>query len=373
MNYHRYFIPLTSDSKGFENGGKEPMGRCILEDRGNSGKLSLWVQDLKPQPQYKIMLILSDAGKYTGVSLGSLYVDGKGKGEFRNEFNSESLADGQGLPRVCAVAVMAGSGYELLCPLVGYKDGAVLWKNHFVMPEAAAKSRAESRLNTFADRVEAPKVPAADPHMDEPEKETKTLPDENTAADPDEHSLTGQEDSVEHGPSEQTDESDFDAGNNFRFYKEDYEPGEIGGAGMDGDLPREDIPEMGAQEPADYETLGTLKEIFDNNIEITPFEPKSPDEKWVRISVREPIYLPIDYRFLMNHPFVIAAYRQYSHMIMGRIIGEHTHYFLGVPDTYQPQYVNVARQIGFTQFKTVTDNAGLRPGEYGYWLAPLYI
>jgi len=381
MNYHRYFIPLTPDSKGFEWGGKEPLGRCILEDRGKTGKLSLWVQDLKAETPYKIILILSDAGKYTGVTLGSLFVDGKGKAEFKTEFDTQNLADGQGLPRVCAVSVLTG-GSELLCPLVGYKDGPVLWKNHFTLQGSENKERAKDtqRVMKKAETAQYPdtQTGVAAGITEVPVQRGVLEPD---TADTQAAVAAGEDTDVL---------SAADADNSFRYYENEYNPYTDGmdyaedlyqnsPDGMEhpnNETEYDPTPsaENGNPEALGFDSIRSLKEVFDSNIEITPFESKSAEEKWVRVSLREPVFLPVDYRYFMNHPFIIAAYRKYNHLIMGTITGKgKTQYVLGVPGVYEPQYVNAAHQLGFTQFKTIHDSEELHPNDYGYWLAPVYM
>jgi hypothetical protein len=121
-----------------------------------------------------------------------------------------------------------------------------------------------------------------------------------------------------------------------------------------------------------FDNLNDLDEIFRNNIEITPFDTKTEDVQWVRISLREPIFLSIDYRSIANHPLIIAAYKKYNHLILGQTTNNgRIEYILGVPGIFESQYVNTLRQLGFTQFKTVVDSGVLRPGDYGYWLCPM--
>ena len=490
MNYRRYFITLLPDSKGFEFNGKEPLGSCVLEERGKSGKLSLWVQDLKAETSYKIVIILYEMGKFTGISLGSLYVDGKGKGDFKSELDSSGFLDGQDLSRMCAVAVIVG-GNELISPLVGYKDGPVIWKNHFTIPndenkihvkkiridmasppeekkpnftesaslqEVAADKQAEyTTVNTHMQElaetyikermddgllemtgadtkkpadvdmyecVDTEKPETAPADMEKPFVATMERPfnadmegsfnadmEKTIIADGLEYSYVDAfagsknaagacEDTmpltpieanapqiysmdttmpdmdvdldkiesktvIEPESSELMDKYDTAEESQFKFYKNESNAVEYCDE-------KSNVTEEYPKEP-EYKTLGGLEAIFDSNIEITPFESKSSGTKWVRVSLREPVYLPIEYRLLMNHPFIIAAYKKYNHFIMGQIINkDKTEYVFGVPGIYEPQYISSAHQMGFTQFKTVVESHELRPNDYGYWLTPLY-
>jgi len=543
MKYQRYFIPLVPDSKGFELSAKEPLGRCVIDDWGKKSKLSLWVQDLKVGTPYKVVLILSDMGKYSGVELGALYVDSKGKSEFKTEFDPTGLADGQGLLRLCAITILAVEGKELLCPLVGFKDGPVIWKNHFSLlgdekeqkeqvEEAVENNLAENQqeveskledspiqddANVPVDNVESsfdskqeideaeisqetkidqefealnnesgnsqdaeptdgeldrqdaePMVDEAEntqdiePMVDEAEKahdvesmddeaekaqnaellgneaedvqDTEPMDDETESAQDIEPVDSEAENSLEMNQDETVDDSEMVKGDSvepdatvkpdanveqispsisvdepLRFIENETrhqtEPDEKQDGESTESNPQEyadshdffegltDYPEEQTQQAhkrdvnivdkEDYDVnqpeeeekpFGSrdVKDIFNNNIEITPFDSQSADTQWVRISLREPVFLPINYRLTINHPLVVAAYKKYNHLILGRVTSEaKIDYVLGVPGIFETQYVSAVKQLGFTQFKTVIDSGILRPGDYGYWLCPV--
>ncbi|MDR2649513.1 MAG: hypothetical protein LBB94_07335 [Clostridiales bacterium] len=414
MNYHRYFIPLKSDSKGFDLGGKDPLGRCVLEDRGNYGRMSLWVQDLKSNAAYKVVLILSDTGKYTGVTLGSLYVDSKGKGEFKTEFDADGLADGQGLPRFCAVAILAGGSGEILSPLVGYRDSPVLWKNRFILQGSGLHPVSKERETALAQDAGATlgQENNLTPPIEAPTAETVSV----GSADKDEDNADGNplnSADNDRGAVEYADDQDFFGSlseyppeeTEYPSEETEYPPEETEYPSEETEYPPEkteyppettdrilekasddaqslseeeqrnaDLSEADLDVLSDLDVFSDLNEIFANNIEITPFDCGAPDAQWVRISIKEPVYLPIDYRYIINHPLIVAAYKKYNHLIMGRVINnDKTEYALGVPGVYEPQYVSAAQLMGFTRFKTVAETEGrLRAGDYGYWLTPLH-
>jgi hypothetical protein len=121
-------------------------------------------------------------------------------------------------------------------------------------------------------------------------------------------------------------------------------------------------------EPAKSRTALDLEEIFCQNAEMAPFEKQSKDVKWVRVSIREPVALPIDYHRIFKDPFIISSYEKYNHFILGHVQDPEVRmYILGVPCIYSQQNLKTAKSLGFTQFKCV-DNVLPANGEYGYCL-----
>lgn len=143
MAYKRFFIPLANEAPGYEFKGRKPAGRCILEEQNGLGKISLWVQDLRPQTRYAVFLIFADGNKYAGVNAGPLVVDDKGKGETRRDIEKPQL-HGFVLQEVVAVAVMATKTTRVESPLCGYRGDAVVWKHNFY--EKAGIKKAETAV-----------------------------------------------------------------------------------------------------------------------------------------------------------------------------------------------------------------------------------
>ncbi|MDR2750077.1 MAG: hypothetical protein LBC41_05405, partial [Clostridiales bacterium] len=125
-----------------------------------------------------------------------------------------------------------------------------------------------------------------------------------------------------------------------------------------------------AEKPAPVKSRAALdlEEIFEGNAEMAPFEKQSNEVKWVRISIREPVALPIDYHRIFKDPFIISSYEKYNHFILGHVLDPDVDmYIIGVPCTYSQQNLTTAKNLGFTQFKCV-DNVLPANGEYGYCL-----
>jgi hypothetical protein len=513
MAYKRYFITLQPDSLEYNAGGRTAAGRCVLEGRGDSGKLSLWAQDLNPDVAYKIYMILTTRNKYIGVFMGKFHLDAKLRGEFKTEFSAGNLADGLDLSSCCAVALVVSNKRELICPLVGYKDEPVMWKNHFEVwqekktaekePEVIAAREAEKPDETLEvlaeadsgkpEETEAPRpqstvatmaaevgkaedaVPeayeavvmargqAVEETPEEASEPQREMPDIMALQAGEPEGMAAESQFLRNGPqrpdSMEPDASDAPVETEEEFIT-DSELGQETSAGGEtpyepeteheedeadlqpdtkGGQPTGECLENEAAEPEDnyvsgseYGTAGPEREergeyategdffgtsgqalennldsmkrhyksivkqmkadtgepagqsqaaepeaepqsdierILHNNIEMVPFEHPSPNLRWVRISLKEPAYLDIDYRNFCNHPLVVSAYRKYKHLILGRQKAEgQVRYILGVPGVFEPQYRVMAQRLGFTQFKCVDDVDTLRAGEYGYWL-----
>jgi hypothetical protein len=390
MEYHRYFVSLQPDGKGYDYKGKEPIGRCILESKGNKGKISLWVQDLKPEVLYKIVLVFLEKEQYTGVPLGTIFVDEKGKGEFKGEFPSVLMTDTLGLDSFTAVALLAPHRADLICPLVGYKDAPVLWKNHFSLYQAQNQDLTAAKASPDPIPTEAPQTePETAPEEADGEL-TRVSNDTDVKASPEPEEIGEAITELEPLEAEKIEEE--------KIEEEKIEPEQIEAEPIENILEPEDLdPEESTTEPSmrHYEfftaaqtqphspdddkpfisfapglpsPLDELDSLFNHYIEMTPFAQQSKNLQWIRISYREPIYLPIDYQTLMNHPFLIAAYKKHKHFILGRVLQEIQNVFVfGVPGVYDGRYRALAHQLGFGQFKCCDD---VKPadGQYGYWL-----
>lgn len=166
MQYSRYFMPLSCESPGFGFKEKQPAGRCILEAKGNAGKLSIWVQDLKPETIYGIYMIFIDGDRFAGQPVCPLSVDGKGKAEIRHDFNADNV-NGCGFPLTAciAVAVMATRAAAPTAPLCGYRDKMVSWKHGYIDLSLKSMQKKEVEIR----QVPKPKIPSTAEEM------TKTI------------------------------------------------------------------------------------------------------------------------------------------------------------------------------------------------------
>jgi len=165
MAYLRFFMPLLHEAKGYEFKGRTPAGRCIIEERSDMGKISLWVQNLKEQTKYGIYLIFAEGRRYAGVHMGLLDVNANGKAEFRRdltpgELHMYSLSD------LVAVAVIVTNAAGVVSPLCGYQDQQVSWRHSFFIKKSDTALAAEKPTAVTPPVVKNP-LPAIEKVMSE--------------------------------------------------------------------------------------------------------------------------------------------------------------------------------------------------------------
>ena len=173
QQYIRIFMPLINEIKGYECKGKNPAGRCLLESRENSGKLMLWVQDLRPEVLYRVHLIFKVGKNYAGLPLCSLSPRPGGKAELRHTFNAADIEGyGLSLEQCLAVAIIAGNE---AAPLCAYRGEIFPWRNGFTIlvkdrkPEEPKEERHEEPEETIIEPIEETIEEVIEEKLKEPE------------------------------------------------------------------------------------------------------------------------------------------------------------------------------------------------------------
>jgi len=178
-------MPMICEAKGYGFKGRQPAGRCIVEGRNQSNKLTVWAQDLKAETVYGAYLLFAEKGRYAGIKIGALSVDEKGKGELRREFTSEDLYGFQ-LTDIAAIAVLAGGTTGAVSPLCGYRDAPFSWRHGFFefakplppateskpppIPQSEAPPAEEISESLVVEApIEESKPPIAETPIEEPE------------------------------------------------------------------------------------------------------------------------------------------------------------------------------------------------------------
>ncbi len=146
--YTRDFITLKQDRPGYGNMGREPSGRCIIEKKGDSAKVTVVTMGLNPQHYYKIYLINATGQSSNAVCIGNLKLDAKGKAEQRIELDPYNIA-GIPLSDFNVFAILVSGTSEPTSPLVGYKKEEILWRNNF--RELDKNNKQEDRNATQED------------------------------------------------------------------------------------------------------------------------------------------------------------------------------------------------------------------------------
>jgi len=315
MSYSRFFMPLAEESRGYDFKGRTPVGRCIVEGRGNTGKLSLWVQDLKPQVKYEVYLIFAENRKYVGINAGLLDVDAKGKAEIRRDITElHTLV----LKEIVAVAVIAAGQSGVVSPLCGYRDEQIAWRHGFEVYKAG---QSEEPVKQAEPEPEPPVVetelPVPEAELPATEPEILELEAEPPAAEPE---------IVSPLPSP----------------------------------PRAVLPTTTElpPPPTSQNTAMLIESIFNANTPFEPFQNQEDDIKWVKCSELNQMPLPPDIPHLMTEPFMQAAWADHEHFILG--VSEAGQYIIGMTGIYTQENRKQAKQLGFSQFRSA--------GDSGYWL-----
>jgi len=340
-------MPLISEATGYDFKGKTPAGRCILENRSNTGKLSLWVQDLKPETKYSIYIIFAEARQHVGFLMGQLDVDGKGKAEFRRDISSGDVHNFM-LKEVVSVAVIATNATGVVSPLCGYNDAQVSWRHTFrVWKKAEPVLAAEElppELPISEDSVAAKPEKLHEELIPNPVEEDVVLPHE--AVTPvHEEVVPINDDEVE--PLFQ-----------------DPEPVQV----ISPPLATRPSTAMSPKNLGQSDTIQLLESIFNANTPCKPFTNQACNVKWVRCNQAEQMPLPSNRPHLMSEPFMLAAWADHEHFILGIAADcNPPQYVIGIPGTYTPEGNVAAERLGFTEFKCPKKDPP-STGDDGYWL-----
>jgi len=321
MEYSRFFMPLAEEAKGYEFKGRTPAGRCIVEARGNESKLSVWVQDLKPETRYTIYLVFNQMGQHVGINMGQLAVDSKGKGEVRRDILAAQLFTFL-LKDIIAVAIVDVGAGGVVSPLCGYKDERVHWRHGFK----------EHKVEKPAEK------PAEEPRAKIVEPAPMPSPVEEVAAAEDIPV-------IEEAPPV---------------------PAVIPSP------PLATIPEPPIEEATqNTNTLEFFESILNSSTPCQPFSDEDDDTIWVRCEKFGEISFLTNDSSVMNAPFILASWADHEHFILGiKTESSAQQFFLGVPGTYSTDGLLAARPLGFTMFRSCNrKNHGI--GDEGYWLMTL--
>ncbi|MCL2373538.1 MAG: hypothetical protein FWC78_09100 [Defluviitaleaceae bacterium] len=478
MSYERIFLALGCETRGYEFKGRAPMGRCIVECRGEAGKVSLLVQNLKPEVMYNLCLVFEAGSRFAGVHLCWLHVDDRGKGEVKLDVSGHAL-HGFNLADIAAVAVVTAGQQGVASPLCGYRAEAFAWRGNFyfveaddgsVQPQIATASVMDEESmdssclmqDKVADGGQASVIASA--ASDEVQAEGDSLPldavedsslaiplstgepqPENIIPSPDEVNgdlpaapLAEKEPPTENSASPQHNSEDdclvtplvieeTQVENHYPvaplFVEEpqaesppqDKTEGDCLAAPFVAEEPTTDsrslkkektrklnppkpqttpptakqnkplkpgkpkkppttnpnafrsaVQNMTADLTPHLPETETLQQIFNANPPIIPFTNLGHNISWVKLASTQNTPTPINRPNLFTEPFVLAAFGQHEHIILG-LASDMQKYIIGLPSHYTPEDRKHARRLGFGQFKCTETEHPAR-GEFGYWL-----
>jgi len=365
-------MPLTEESKGYDFKGRTPTGRCIVEGRGNTGKLSLWIQDLKPQVKYEVYLIFAENRRYVGLSAGLLDVDTKGKAEIRRDIaDLHTLV----LKEFVAVAVIAAGQTGVVSPLCGYRNEQMAWRHGFEVYEAGQREEVVRQAEPEPSVIEPeifepePEVPVTEPEIFEPEQELPVVEPETFEPEPElpvaEPEIYESEQEFPVAEPEIFELEPEIPVTELEFFEPEpeppaAEPETVQPIAPPPSPPRAILPTNTEPppQPTSQNTAMLIESIFNANTPFQPFQNQEDNLKWVRCNEFNQMPLPPDLPHLMTEPFIQAAWADHEHFILG--VSETQQYIIGVAGMYTQENRQQAKRLGFSQFRSA--------GDSGYWL-----
>jgi len=415
MQYKRIFVTLKQENPNYALVG-EAMGRCIIESRGGQGKISFIVQNLKPQIIYKAYII-SNIGSHD-IMLGSLVIDSKGRGELKKNVNTYDVeGTGLSLGDFEAAVVLVGEKEEIISPLVGYVDREIRWKDAFRKSE-------EHKANTKKDKEDLKKSEVNQEmkedvrELESEEKELidemteeikvnqvdEVIKDENLKEEASNEENQGEEKTLTAAEFKPVKDNIPKIGSVFEMQSENNIQNnefsdEVKQDGIhevfkvmakevnkqitefknytlmiEKDIKKYDEDDRNKKQNLSKSKINSeLEHTFLHNMKMVPFKKQLKSVRWVRISLKETVNLPIDFWNLINDPFIVNSFKKYNHLILGLYDGgKEKEYILGVPDVYKEENKARANAMGFIQFKCC-DEVKLEENIHGYWIMPIPI
>ncbi len=350
MNYERYGLTLLPDGGDYGHLGHRPVGRCVLEFSGYNLKLTVWIQNLRPGITYRLCLVFFDNGEYKGQKIDLFTTDNLGKKRLFNTVDIRQLYD-MTPDKLALIAITADFSGTLVTPLVAYKVDAPNWKKHFKYLDSQPQ---HIQLPENENYEATPGAPTAPEQMPVPEQmpALEQMPVPEPAAMSKSINVLRSEKQLQLLETAK------------RLRDELLELARLDGT--DDFLPE------------DFEAMSQLDNMFSetdttSNRSIKPFTRQSKPIEWIRISLIDAKHLPIDYKAFSGNGFVISAYNEYNHFILGRDTnGFSRQYILGIPGIYSTQRKTYCIKLGFTQFKCC-DDINPTHGEFGYWLKSIIL
>ncbi len=141
-------------------------------------------------------------------------------------------------------------------------------------------------------------------------------------------------------------------------------------AGKEAEEETPGVWEAQAAELKEEQDPSIIREIFENNPRIYPFE----DNEILICAKIEPKdigLLPKELWALSNNSFLMHGYYCYHHLILAKLKDRYgCRFILGVPGIYHNRERFMAKMFGFDSFKPIRKRE-LRQGDFGYWYLPI--
>ncbi|MCL2564449.1 MAG: hypothetical protein FWE24_01390 [Defluviitaleaceae bacterium] len=351
QNYQRYQIILSENTTEFTMKGKKALGKCVLEAKGESGKVSFSVQNLKPGVICNAYIVSSDNVSGAAIDIGRIIVSDKGSAELKWECSADDV-DGSGiaLNAFNVAGMMILDGNAIKAPIVGHRDREVAWKNNLhihskKLPETA-----------YAEPIKD-ELPENDPEPNTLFLEKDEIPPPPEAVSPPEFFETLEEGAAEKTFKDMAKKINEKLSEIDNITEDNYKVEALSEA----DTPAESV---GLSESE----MVNLQNIFVNCSKIRPFKEQDSDLQWVRITPNELNYLPDEFKHLKDDYLIVAAYKKFNHLILGYKNQDNiSQIIFGMPDIYTKISKDSAHVSGLIEF-SCCDCKDIEEGKHGYWL-----
>ena len=131
QNYQRYQIILTETSPEFSVHGKKAFGKCMLEARGETGKVNFSIQNLKPGIICNAYIVAAGNDTNLAIHIGKILSNAAGNAEIKWECNANNVDEsGLSLKAFNVAGVMIFGENVVNAPIMGYRDSEIMWKNN---------------------------------------------------------------------------------------------------------------------------------------------------------------------------------------------------------------------------------------------------
>ena len=387
MLYSRFFINLNQVDLNYAVKNKKIIGRCKIEKHGNLGQIYFWVQNLK-SGQYDFYLMSKKTNSFQKIKIGEIKIDERGYGELNFNFdNNNSVNKNLNFDDINIVALTTKD--KILIVAEGYKNNFRMdWHNDFkndlfdsekkIKNDETAKMKSdlpETKKNNLVKNLDEKN------NIDlEQKKNLAVEKNDNEKIKSDEQKIfdDGDKTKIKNNLAKpkKENESEIKLDENKIFATEKNEPNDntdiftIMAEKIKKELDDKrqfDFIKQKNQIEFDCEAKNDLDFLFEINQPIKPFETQKKEIDWIRLSLKEISFLPIDFWNLINHPFIFYTYLKNKHFILGREKNNKNRFIFGVPDKYQPEYKTCMQKFGFDQFKLCRNIKNIFDDD-GYWL-----
>jgi len=405
---------FRQELSGYSIDGREPNGYCKIEVRDGKGRVSTYIQGLKPLndgTMYRVYLISAQNNKSLGIPIGWLDINNRGRGECRWEFNPDNL-EGTGLAiedfNVGAIIIKGDKINELIAPIVGYKDREVLWKKGFKDFSVHRnnvdedKSETSKKIQNSIDTTKEEKI-IKEPIKIQQNKEekiddtkniildkeiilNKEITDENKSEIPIQSEIEQEktdmmqipkqaQDTIKESNTNDTQDVNKEKVNPHKIFNDMVSKfyAEMAELEKYKILSSEDKKLLDLELDTKEKTVDDIEYMFQNNENIIPFERANKAIKWIKVAPFELVTLDLPTWTYIKHQFINAAWKKYKYLILGRYSNpQNTNYsyILGIPDTYDEKYSPIAQSLGFKKFICAKGRI-FQKGDMGYWLMEL--